>query len=126
MTEGISKIQRGLRRSRRVILNGPVVVRKRMRVILIGTHGPIDFEPIVRRKGRLLRVPGRRDTWMEPSAPDTTVPPIRRPQETIMKTNNVTLTSRNRSVMAGIDKQIPVAGRTATASAPEMPDNKPQ
>ncbi len=43
---------------------------------------------------------------MEPSAQDTSVPVIQKPQETITKTNDTTLRSRNASVMAGIDKHI--------------------
>ncbi len=43
---------------------------------------------------------------MEPSAPVTTVPVTQEPQETIMKTNNTTLKSRNTSAVAGIDKHI--------------------
>ncbi len=43
---------------------------------------------------------------MEPSAPDTTVPAIQKPQATIIKTNNTSLMSRNTSVTAGIDRRI--------------------
>ena len=76
------------------------------RVTMIGPYGPTDFEKIVRTKGRLIRLPERRDRWPEPSVPVTTVPVTKKPEAIIMKTNNTTLKSRNTSVMAGIDKHI--------------------
>jgi hypothetical protein len=60
---------------------------------------------------------------MEPSAPVTTVPATEKPEETIMKTNNTTLKSRNTSVMAGIDKHIP-SGITINGTAFTQADLK--
>ncbi len=90
----------------RFMMIGPRFMMIGPRFMMIGPHSPYDFEDIVRTRGRPVRLPGRRDTWREPSAPDTTVAVIQKPQETIMKTNNTTLKSRNTSVMAGIDKHI--------------------
>jgi hypothetical protein len=89
----------------------------------IGTLGPNDFEELVRTKARLVRIPGSRDTWPEPPAPVTTVPVTQKPAETIMRTNNTSLKSRNTSVMAGIGKHI-TTGITINATAFTQADLK--
>jgi hypothetical protein len=73
---------------------------------MIGTFGLYDFEEIVKTKGRLVRLPKRRDRGPEPSAPVMTVRVTNEPEETIVKTNGTTLKSRTTSVMAGVDKHI--------------------